>query len=330
MMTTKTRPLLPAAVLILTQLACNLAAAPAQDPAATLNALYTQSAQTLQVMATNVAQTSVAQSASSPTPTATRTSIPGFNTPTQIGPFKTATPTSRCNWLDFITDVTYPDGTSIGRSTPFTKVWRVKNIGTCTWTTAYDLVFVTGDSMAAPVEIPIPENVDPGETIDLKVNLVSPSHDGSFIGYYKLRDASGLLFGAGDQATTAIWVDIKVRGVTYAAYDFAFGACDAQWGNGSQVLPCPGAEGDNAGYVIRIDSPKLEDGKVDEREVAEHYGLAAGDPAPETEGYGELRPDDPARGAEEQELRSGMEPAAQQRARMREGDAPEDGPTGRF
>lgn len=77
-------------------------------------------------------------------------------------------------------------------------------------------------------------------------------------------------------------------------------------------------------------SPKLDDGKVDERAVAEHYGLAAGDPAPETEGYGELRPDDPARSAEDQELRSGMEPAAQQRARMREGEAPEDGPTGRF
>ena len=52
--------------------------------------------------------------------------------------------------------------------------------------------------------------------------------------------------------------------------------------------------------------------------MAEHYGLAAGDPAPETKGYGELRPDDPARTAEEQELRSGLEPAAQERARMLE------------
>jgi hypothetical protein len=52
--------------------------------------------------------------------------------------------------------------------------------------------------------------------------------------------------------------------------------------------------------------------------VAEHYGLAAGDPAPETKGYGELRPDDPARSAEEQELRAGLEPATQQRAQLLE------------
>jgi hypothetical protein len=75
-------------------------------------------------------------------------------------------------------------------------------------------------------------------------------------------------------------------------------------------------------------SPKVEDGTVDEQEVARHYGLAAGDPAPETEGYGELRPDDPAVSAEQQELRSGVEPSAQRRARIREGHS-EAGPHGR-
>jgi hypothetical protein len=75
-------------------------------------------------------------------------------------------------------------------------------------------------------------------------------------------------------------------------------------------------------------SPKLEDEKVDERAVAAHYGLAAGEPAPETEGYGELLPDDPARSAEQEELRTGVQPAAEQRARIREGGS-EPGPHGR-
>jgi hypothetical protein len=104
------------------------------------------------------------------------------------------------------------------------------------------------------------------------------------------------------------------------------------------AIPQVFAEQDASERVVRLtisesvvdSSPKLDDGQVDPRAVAEHYGLAAGDPAPETEGYGELRPDDPARSAEEQELRTGVEPAAQQRARMREGDAEQDGPTGRF
>jgi hypothetical protein len=75
-------------------------------------------------------------------------------------------------------------------------------------------------------------------------------------------------------------------------------------------------------------SPKVDDGQVDQRAVAEHYGLAAGDPAPETEGYGDVLPDDPARSAEQQELRTGVEPAAAHRARMREGDM-EPGPRAR-
>jgi hypothetical protein len=40
-------------------------------------------------------------------------------------------------------------------------------------------------------------------------------------------------------------------------------------------------------------SPKLEDGEVDRRAVADHFGLAEGYEAPETKGYAELTPDDP-------------------------------------
>ena len=69
------------------------------------------------------------------------------------------------------------------------------------------------------------------------------------------------------------------------------------------AIPKVFAEEDSAEQVVRLtvseelveNSPKLEDGEVDEQAVARHYGLAAGDPAPETLGYGELRPDDPAR-----------------------------------
>ncbi len=99
------------------------------------------------------------------------------------------------------------------------------------------------------------------------------------------------------------------------------------------AVPKVFAETDESDKVVRLTvsetvvdrSPKLDDGKVDEQAVAEHYGLAAGDPAPETEGYGELLPDDPARTAEEQELRSGLEPAAQERARRLEEQSSQTG-----
>jgi hypothetical protein len=73
-------------------------------------------------------------------------------------------------------------------------------------------------------------------------------------------------------------------------------------------------------------SPKVEDGRVDERAVAEHYGLASGFDTPPTEGEGELVSDDPAFGAERDAHRVGMERAEEQRARIRERGEAGEGP----
>jgi hypothetical protein len=103
------------------------------------------------------------------------------------------------------------------------------------------------------------------------------------------------------------------------------------------AIPTTFAHTDESEEVVRVSvpkeivesSPKVENGSIDERAVAEHYGLAEGFAAPETEGYGDLVPDDPARSAEEEELRTGIEPAAQRRAETREGAAPTDETSGR-
>jgi hypothetical protein len=102
------------------------------------------------------------------------------------------------------------------------------------------------------------------------------------------------------------------------------------------AVPKAFAQADDSERVVRLTvtneivegSPEVEEGSLDERAVAEHYGLASGEPAPETEGYGELMPDDPARSAEQEELRTGVEPAAARRARIREGES-DPGPHGR-
>ncbi len=245
---------------ILVQAACNFPSDNQPNPAATLNALYTQSAQTLEAMATQSALTITPAGYLSPTPSIpTVTFAPGFNTPTSIPP-RTNTPVTRCDWADFVADVTYPDGSVIGRNAPFTKVWRIKNVGTCSWTTSYALVFVDGEAMSAPVAIALPGTVNPGQTIDIPINLISPSKDGRYKGFFKLRNASGVLFGVGSTASTAFWVDVKVSGENFAAYDFAARYCDAEWNNGAALLPCPGLEGDAQGYALWIDAAKLENG----------------------------------------------------------------------
>lgn len=66
------------------------------------------------------------------------------------------------------------------------------------------------------------------------------------------------------------------------------------------------------------ESPKVpDDGDVDEEEIAAYYGLAEAYEDPSTAGDGVLEPDDPAWTADLQALSDGLEPAEQQRARLR-------------
>ena len=74
------------------------------------------------------------------------------------------------------------------------------------------------------------------------------------------------------------------------------------------------------------DSPKLDGDDFDTTAVAAHYGLAAGDPAPPTEGYGELVADDPAQTADADAQRAGVETGEQQRARIRDAQNASEGP----
>ena len=100
------------------------------------------------------------------------------------------------------------------------------------------------------------------------------------------------------------------------------------------AVPRTFAESEDDGRVVRLSvskdivesSPKLDGDEVDERAVAEHYGLASGYDSPPTEGYGETTPDDPAWGAERDRQSAGMAATEEERARIRTGTAPGEGP----
>jgi hypothetical protein len=74
-------------------------------------------------------------------------------------------------------------------------------------------------------------------------------------------------------------------------------------------------------------SPKIDD-EVDEQEVAEYYGIVSTQDNPDTKGYGEVVPGDPARGAEQDAQRMGLESAEEQRVRIREDMRPESAEPG--
>lgn len=238
-------------------LACSPFAAATPQPAATLNALYTSAAQTLEAMSTQAVATQF-----SPTPTLGFASVSPtpFATFTLVPPLSPA-PVSRCDAASFVSDVTYPDGSNVPLGGAFTKIWRLKNTGTCPWTTSYALVFVSGERFGASAAVSLPTNVGPGQTVDLAVNLTAPNQSGHYRGFWKLRNASNALFGIGTNADSNFFVDINVTGYAVTGYDFIANACnDANWSNDSQDLPCPGTEGDDNGFVLVLDSPKLEDG----------------------------------------------------------------------
>ena len=114
--------------------------------------------------------------------------------------------------------------------------------------------------MSAPSVVGLPGNVKPGETMDVTVNLVSPSKKGHYRSYWKLRNASGVLFGIGTGSDTAFWVDINVVGQEYTAYDFVTRVCDAEWESNPGILPCPGIKDDDDGYALQLSDPRLENG----------------------------------------------------------------------
>jgi len=166
---------------------------------------------------------------------------------------------TRCDWVQFVADVTVPDGATYKAGDSFNKTWRVKNIGTCTWSTDYSLVFVNGAQMSSPASVKLSKSVAPGQTIDLTVSMTAPNAAGTHRGNWQLKNASGALFGIGANANKSFWVEIKVSGAPGATgYDFAENAASAAWTSGAGALTFPGNDGDAKGFARKLDAPKLE------------------------------------------------------------------------
>lgn len=139
-----------------------------------------------------------------PTP-ARPTSTPGARR------MPTNTPVAACtNAAKFIADVNVADDTQLSPGQSFTKVWRLRNDGTCSWTEEYKVVFVGGDSLSNNTPLSLPAVVAPGASVDIAVDMAAPSGSGTFRGDYQLRDPLGVHFGLGAIGQTPFYVQIVV------------------------------------------------------------------------------------------------------------------------
>ncbi|MFZ5808779.1 MAG: NBR1-Ig-like domain-containing protein [Chloroflexota bacterium] len=255
-----------------------------RPPTEVPGAIYTQAIQTVEAMLTvAVGQTAVARLTESsaggvspsptytpifPTPEApTNTPLPS---PTPIPPLVTYVPVTAtpvpgiCDQAQFVKDVTIPDGSLLPSGASFTKIWRVKNVGNCTWTKDYSLRFVDGEFMGVSKTFPFSGNVKPGETVDVAVDLTAPDEGGSAKSFWMLSNSSNQLFGFGEQAQKAFWVNITViEAASNFVYDFVANMCLASWTSSAGELPCPGNTNSSSGSVSYLTKPKLEDGRVE-------------------------------------------------------------------
>lgn len=107
----------------------------------------------------------------------------------------------------FVEDVNIPDGTDVGPGQAFRKTWRLRNTGSCTWDSGYQLVFVSGDKLGAPDSVPLAVT-PPGGTLDLSLDLSAPAGRGTFAGLFELRNPAGQMVPVGTLKN--IWVRITV------------------------------------------------------------------------------------------------------------------------
>ena len=196
--------------------ACNY---PGLQP--TPDAFGTAAAQTV---AARLTEAAIGQPATDVPPPATLTPVPPTEaaTATPVSPTVTPDDEEPCDQALFITDVTVPDGTVYSPGATFTKTWRLRNTGTCTWTSGYALIFHNGDVMGGPASTPITSGtVGPGQTVDVSVNLTAPASAGEYQGFWRLRNSSGVSFGITNSADGSFFVLIQVGAPTATSYPIA-------------------------------------------------------------------------------------------------------------
>jgi hypothetical protein len=281
-----------AALLISNLLAACLPFRSISSPTQDIQAVYTSAAETMRAQMTlDAGQTAVSQitqpasqtpqqavppkkpTDTPPTPTDTvpvPTAVVVVSTATPASSPPTETPQEPCDRAEWVGDVTTPNGTIMPAGSVFTKIWRVRNAGSCTWTPSYSLAYTGGNLPVVATTTYLPGNVSPGQLVDLSVTLTAPPLSGVYQGAWMFRNPSGQMFGVGPNSADPLIVQIRtiqpISNPEYA-YDITAYYCAASWRSGAGLLACPGSPQDAAGSVLQLEAPVIETRRTSE------YGL---------------------------------------------------------
>lgn len=231
--------------------ACNTSpAAPTIDIAAAV--AQTQTSVALEQLLTATADALQASPANTPAPQPT-SQPPSTGADPTVTP-SVSSPPDCTNKAKFEAE-TIPDTTILPPRESFVKTWTLRNMGTCTWTPDYALVFIKDEQMGGTSPSPIGETVPPDSTIQLFLPQTAPQEPGAHQGFWKLRSSNGQDFGLGDAADVAFWVKITVEAGASSGTASDLGA--PTWVNSF--------EGQSAAFDLGSDSNTsfaLEDGNL--------------------------------------------------------------------
>ena len=197
-------------ILLLTS--CNLPASslPTEQKELTAPTMTSEAVQIL--LMTQMAGTLAPPTATVPPPPTMTPAITNTLAPTETLTPTVPTPRSDLctDKAEFVKDITVADNSVFSPGATITKTWRIRNSGTCAWTPQYALVFVNGDLMNAPNEVPFTSYVDPGNAVDLTVTFTAPAQEGAFQSQWLIRSADASRFGIGKDGNQPLVLKITV------------------------------------------------------------------------------------------------------------------------
>jgi len=118
-------------------------------------------------------------------------------------PQEPASPQTPRFFARFVSDITVEDGTNVNPDQSLVKIWKMRNESSVAWPENTRLAFVGGDKLSSVEAVGVPA-VEPGNEVDIAVDMVAPSKPGRYVGYWRLAAPDGTRFGQ------RVWADITV------------------------------------------------------------------------------------------------------------------------
>ncbi len=200
------------ALLAMLSAACGSSSTPTQEPTPDVAAVRTSAASTV------VSQFTLTAAVFTPTPSQpTETPAPQATITSTVAPLAQVTNAEgttvalcdKYSWDTATVDVNIPDNTVMSPGQDFTKTWKIKNIGSCTWDAGYKLVFSYGDSGLKGEAQPLPVPVAPGAEADVSVQFKAPDKAGTYLSSWTLQNPKGITFLGNEDKPLYVLISVQ-------------------------------------------------------------------------------------------------------------------------